>query len=97
VPWSGDVESFVEATARARDVQAFRGELESVPPDHWPAVRARLAAHLDQVVPGEPESPPLTHGEGRGPRVLSQDELRRQAADLEEKRRALAEAAERRG
>jgi hypothetical protein len=59
-------------------------------------MRDRVAAHLDNVVPGEPESPPLTHGEERGPRVLSQDELRRHAADLEAKRRALEEEAARR-
>jgi hypothetical protein len=97
VPWIGDVESFVEATALAPDARTFRAELDSVPDDRWADVRARLTARLDQIVPGQPESPPLTHGEERGRPVLSQAELRHQAADLEAKRRALAELARRRG
>lgn len=96
MPWSGDVDRFVEECALAPDASRLRDELGSVPDDRWNDVRDRLRARLDEVVPGEPESPPLTRGEGRGPEVLSQTQLQRHAQDLEAKRRAVDEEDRRR-
>jgi hypothetical protein len=94
--WTGDLESFAEECARARDVDAFVVELRSVPAERWSEARARVHAWLDQVVPGEPESPPLTYGESRGAATLTQEQLKQQSADLEAKRRALADENRRR-
>jgi hypothetical protein len=97
MPWLGDVEEFVEESAKVRDEGVFQRELRSVPEGRWAEVYPLLKARLDQVVPGEPESPPLTRGEGRGVEVLSQQQLEQQSADLDAKRIALDAENQRRG
>jgi hypothetical protein len=97
MPWLGDVNEFVEESAKVRDEGVFQRELRSVPEDRWREVYPLLKKRLDQVVPGEPESPPLTRGEGRGVEVLSQQQLEQQAAGLDAKRAALDAEDQRRG
>lgn len=97
MPWLGDAKEFVDEAAKVRDAGVFDKELRSVPDSAWPEVHRLLKARLDQVVPGEPESPPLTRGEGRGVEVLSAQQLEQQAADLDAKRAALETENGRRG
>jgi hypothetical protein len=97
MPWMADVDAFVEECAKVRDEGVFKKELATVPADRWAEVSRRLKERLDNVVPGEPESPPLTRGEGRGVEVLNERQLERQVADLEAKRRALIDEERRRG
>jgi hypothetical protein len=97
MPWMSDVDAFVEECAKVRDEGVFRKELATVPADRWVEVSRRLKERLDNVVPGEPESPPLTGGEGRGVEVLSERQLEQQVTDLEAKRQALRDEDRRRG
>jgi len=97
MPWMSDVDGFVEECAKVGDAGVFAKELATVPSDRWAEVNRRLKERLDNVVPGEPESPPLTRGEGRGVEVLSGRQLEQQVADLEAKRRILGEEDRRRG
>jgi hypothetical protein len=97
MPWLGDMNEFVEEAAKVRDAGVFDKELRSVPDNRWAEVHGLLKVRLDQVVPGEPESPPLTRGEGRGVEVLSSRQLEQQARDLDAKRAALEAEARRRG
>ena len=97
MPWLGDAKQFVDEAAKVRDAGVFDKELRSVPDAHWPEAYRLLKARLDQVVPGEPESPPLTRGEGRGVEVLSPQQLEQQTADLDAKRAALETEHRRRG
>ena len=96
MPWLGDAKEFVDEAAKVRDAGVFDKELRSVPDFNWPEVYGSLKARLDQVVPGEPESPPLTRGEGRGVEVLTQQQLEQHTIDLDAKRAALEAEARRR-
>lgn len=97
MPWLGDANEFVQESAKVRDEGVFQRELRSVPDDRWREVYPLLKQRLDQVVPGEPESPPLTRGEGRGVEVLSQQQLEQHTRDLDAKRAALEAEHQRRG